>query len=126
MRGALIALGGGAIVLLAGVLMAATPGLYDATPQYGLVGHAGVTGTTAGGANAIVTLTGRRRIIVCTNSLNTETVLTYDSASWLYLPASTSAAVDLSASGLTFADGKVIGIYYLSDPSSGSIACTAH
>ena len=126
MRGALLALGGGAVVLLAGILMAATSPLYDATPQYGIVGHAGVTGTTAGGANTIMTLTGRRRIVVCTNSLNTETVLTYDGANWVFLPASGSVAVDLSAAGLTFGDGKVIGVYYVTDPSSGSIACTAH
>src|SRR5688572_17058298 len=114
------------IGLLAAFCLATTPPFYDATPQYTLLGHASVTGTTAGTANTILTLSGRRRIVVCTNSLNTETVLTYNGANWIFLPVATSTAVDLSASGLTFGDGKVIGIYYVTDPSSGSIACTAH
>ncbi len=100
--------------------------LYDVVPQYGRVAFGSISGTSAGTANTVITLSGRRRVIICTNSLNTEHVLTYDGSNWLFLPASSSVAVDLSASGLTFAHGKVIGIYYLSAPASGSIACTAH
>ncbi len=117
------------VAVLAAALFAAawTSGaLSDVVPQYGRLAAASVTGNSAGTANTIITTSGRRRLVMCTNSLNTETILTYDGANWLFLPASSGVAVDLSASGLTFAHSKVIGIYYLSAPGSGSIACTAH
>jgi hypothetical protein len=104
-----------------------TAGALDtSTPQSGRLAFGSVTGTTAGTANAILTLSGRRRIIICTNSLNTETMLTYNGANWLPLPAGVGVAVDLSASGLTFADGKVVGVYYQAAPASGAIGCAAH
>ena len=120
-------LSGVALALVAaGLLMAAaTSPLYDATPQSGRLAFGSVTGTTAGTANTILTLTGRRRIVICTNSLNTETMLTYNGANWLPLPAGVGVAVDLSASGLTLADGKIVGIYYQSAPGSGAVGCTA-
>jgi hypothetical protein len=122
-RGSFIA----GLFALALVLGAWTPGSLDTTtPQYGRLAAASVTGTTAGTANTIITLSGRRRIVACTNSLDTETILTYNAANWLFLPAGSSVVMDLSASGLTFADAKVVGVYYLTVPTTGSIACTAH
>lgn len=124
MRGTLVAVTA-AFALLLG---AWTSGALDtSTPQYGRLAAASVTHSSAATADTVLTLTGRRRIVVCTNSLNAETILTYNGANWLFLPASTGVAVDLSASGLTFADAKVIGIYYVTGaPATGSIGCTAH
>lgn len=122
-RGSFIA----GLIALAFVLGAWTPGSLDTTsPQYARLAAASVTASTAGTANTILTLTGRRRLVVCTGSLDTETILTYNGANWLFLPAGASVAVDLSASGLTFADSKVIGVYYLVAPTTGSISCAAH
>lgn len=116
-----------AIIACAVIGSAWSPGAFDtSTPQYGRLAAASVTHSSAGTADAIVTLTGRRRIIVCTNNLNQDTVITYNGSNWVFLPAATSIAVDLSASGLTFADGKIIGIYYLVQPTTGSVGCTAH
>jgi hypothetical protein len=118
---------GAAFVVVACLLGAWSAGALDTSvPQSGRLAFGSVTGTTAGTANTILTLTGRRRIVICTNSLNTETMLTYNGANWLPLPAGVGVAVDLSASGLTFADAKVVGVYYQTVPTSGAIGCAAH
>lgn len=116
-----------AILAVAIVFGAWTAGALDtSTPQYGRVAAASITATGPTGAT-VLTLSGRRRLVVCTNDLNQDTVLTYNGANWIYLPSSTGVAVDLSASGLTLAADKIVGIYNLgSVPTDGSIGCTAH
>ena len=121
--------GGIVAAIAAAVIMGAwSQGALDiSTPQYGRLAAASVTASSAGTANTVITLSGRRRIVVCTNSLNAETILTYNGSNWIFVPSSTSVAIDLSASGLTLSDSKVVGVYYVTGaPASGSIACTAH
>lgn len=102
--------------------------IYDFTPQMGsVVAFGSVTGTSTGTANTLLTLSGKRRVVTCSSNLNADMVLTYNAANWLYLPAGQSVSVDLGASGLNFADAKVIGVFRNSGAAtSGNIACSAH
>lgn len=116
------------VVVLAALAGAWSPGQLDtATPLHGRLAFGSVTGTSAGTANTIITTTGRRRVVICTNNLNADMVLTYNGADWAFLPSAVGIAIDLGASGLTLADNKAIGVYRSSGAATaGSVGCTAH
>lgn len=112
--------------LLALLTAAVGPPNYATTPQTARVAFGSVTASTAGTANTVLTVSGGRRILVCTNSLNQETELTWAGSDFLYLPASSSVAVDLGTNGLQAANGVVVGVYHLGvAPTSGKLGCSA-
>lgn len=115
-----------ALVLAFVGMGAAGPLNYSAAPQTGRLAAASVTHTTAGTADTVKTFTGGRRILLCTNSLDKETELTWAGADFIYLPAGTPFSIDLGASSLAAANNVTIGIYHLGvQPTTGSIACSA-
>ncbi len=99
---------------------------YSATPQFGLVAYTVVTHTTAATADTIITITGNRRIVVVTNSLDKEVYLTWAGVKSFYLPAATSMSLDFGTNSLQAAAGIVIGVYHLGvAPTVGNIAVSA-
>ncbi len=96
-------------------------------PQYGRLAFGGVTGSSAGTANAVATLTRDRYIVYVVNSLNQEVSITYDGVEIARFETTDRAMViDLRTSGLKMESGKIIGVYHQGvAPTGGSIRVTA-
>lgn len=99
--------------------------LTEISPQYGRLGFAAVTGTNAGTANTIITLNADRSILQILNSLNTDVSITYNGVEYWRLEANDSFIVDLRSNGLKLGSGKIIGIFYNTVPTAGTIRVTA-
>lgn len=114
-----------ALLAALGAFAAADP-LYNATPQTGSIAYSAVDGTNLATSDTVITLTGRRRILLVTNSLNAAVMLTFNGADFISLPAATGIAIDLSASGLTLA-ASAIKVYHLGTAPtvSGFLSITA-
>ena len=82
------------------------------TVQTANIAAASVTASAVGSANAIATLSAEKVLCIVTNSLNQPVWLSYNAANWVWLPASTGFAIDLSAANRRMLSGKVIGIYH--------------
>lgn len=109
------------LVAVAAACCAWTSGALDtASPQIGAIAYSDVDGTNIATSDTVITLSGRRRIVIITNSLNAAVMLVYNGADLMRVPAATGVAIDLSASGLTFADSKTIKVYHLGSAPTGS------
>ncbi len=98
-------------------------GQYEILPQVGSLAAAAVTGTTAATAITLVTLSRRSRLLVFTNTLDTDVMLTYNGADMLRLPAGNPAALDFTSDVMFCEVARVVGVYY---PSTSTIPTTGN
>lgn len=98
--------------------------LTEIAPQYATLGFAAITGTSAGTANTIITLNADRSILQVLNSLNTDVSLTYNGVEYWRLEANDSFIVDFRSNGLKVVSGRIIGIFYNTVPTAGTIRVT--
>ena len=116
-----------ALLFIAGCGIAhAAPNYGTGLPQFGEVAFGTVTHTTAATADTILTLTGPRRILLVTNSLDKEVYLTWAGVKKFYLPALGAISIDFGTNSLQANDAVVIGVYHLGvAPTVGRIAISA-
>lgn len=117
-----------ALLFVSGCIGQATAATYfaTATPQFGELAYTSVTHTTAATADTVITISGPRRVLIVTNSLDKEVYLTWAATKKFYLPASTSMTIDLGTNTLQANDAVVIGVYHLGvAPTVGRIAASA-
>lgn len=100
---------------------------YNVVPEQSELVYSSVTATTAGTANAILTLGRDRRIILISNNLNTETMITLNGVNYLALPSNTSHSLDLGTNSMSFLKGSIVGVYHrgVAPTTSGRISVTA-
>lgn len=92
------------------------------THQFNSLAFGSITGTTAGTAIALLTLTKEARILSFENTTNLEVIVTRDGTDFWRLKASTGAiSLDVSAAGGVYRAGEVFGVYAASTPGSGLV-----
>lgn len=94
------------------------------THNRGQVAAAGVTGTTSGGANTVLTTTTPSVLVAIENTTDAEVMITKGAADFKRVPAGSFRVFDLKTNGAGFSAG-VWGVYQIGTPSSGVVEIVA-
>lgn len=90
------------------------------TPDRGDLLYSGITGTTGGSANTVVTTTKDTVILAIENATDKEVMVTNGSTDLKRMPANTFRQFDMAASGVSFG-GQTYKAYY-----TGAAGTTGH
>ena len=93
-----------------------------AVPQSSTILASAITGSTAGTANTVITLSGDKTFIYIKNTLNKRVNLTIGALHWLALDNNESGAIDLGSNAKKILSGQAIKVFYETvTPDKGSL-----
>lgn len=103
-------LGIGVAVALFGLVAAAAP-VYQGNPERGELAASGVTGTTGGIANTVLTLVRQATCLSIENTMPVEVMITRGSTDLKRVPASSFRVFDFGTNSVALAPATIIKAY---------------
>ncbi len=100
----------GASALFFAVFAGATT-IFNVSPERGELLYSGVTGTTGGSANTVLTLTKQATCVGVENTTNVEVMVTRSATDFKRVPALSYRVIDFGANGTAFGSGVVFKAY---------------
>lgn len=100
----------GVVVALFGLVAAAAP-TYQGNPERGELAAAGVTGTTGGIANTVLTLSKQATCLGIENTMPVEVMITRGSTDLKRVPAGSFRVFDFGTNSVALAPSTVLKVY---------------